>query len=110
MKVTDVMLPWGRRPLYVLPAGKVPPNPSELLGSSQMKALLDEFAKSFDVVVCDAPPLLPVTDAAVLSRLTAGAIVVTAAGRVERSMETPPAFSVTCEGSTVAIAVAPVES
>ncbi|HBU43629.1 MAG TPA: chromosome partitioning protein, partial [Microbacterium sp.] len=40
-KVTDVMLPWGRRPLYVLPAGKVPPNPSELLGSSQMKALLD---------------------------------------------------------------------
>ena len=80
-KVADVMLPWGRRPLYVLPAGKVPPNPSELLGSSQMKALLDDFANTFDVVICDAPPLLPVTDAAVLSRLTAGAIVVTAAGR-----------------------------
>ena len=80
-KVTDVMLPWGRRPLYVLPAGKVPPNPSELLGSSQMKALLDDFANTFDVVICDAPPLLPVTDAAVLSRLTAGAIVVTASGR-----------------------------
>ena len=80
-KVTDVMLPWGRRPLYVLPAGKVPPNPSELLGSSQMKALLDDFANTFDVVICDAPPLLPVTDAAVLSRLTAGAIVITAAGR-----------------------------
>lgn len=80
-KVTDVMLPWGRRPLYVLPAGKVPPNPSELLGSSQMKALLDDFVNTFDVVICDAPPLLPVTDAAVLSRLTAGAIVVTAAGR-----------------------------
>ena len=80
-KVTDVMLPWGRRPLYVLPAGKVPPNPSELLGSSQMKALLDDFANTFDVVICDAPPLLPVTDAAVLSRLTAGAILITAAGR-----------------------------
>ena len=80
-QLTDVMLPWGRRPLYVLPAGKVPPNPSELLGSSQMRALLEDFANTFDVVICDAPPLLPVTDAAVLSRLTAGAIVITAAGR-----------------------------
>lgn len=79
--VADIMLPWGRRPLYVLPAGKVPPNPSQLLGSAQMKALLDEFAKTFDVVIRDAPPLRPVTDTAALSRLTAGAIVVTAAGR-----------------------------
>ena len=81
VKVQDVMGPWGRRPLYVLPAGKVPPNPSELLGSSQMQALLTEFAKSFDVVLCDAPPLLPVTDGAVLSKLTAGAIVVAATGK-----------------------------
>ncbi|MFJ6653830.1 polysaccharide biosynthesis tyrosine autokinase [Microbacterium sp. NPDC091313] len=80
-RVADVMLPWGKRPLYVLPAGKVPPNPSELLGSKQMGQLLDALSKEFDVVLCDAPPLLPVTDAAILARSTSGAIVVVSAGR-----------------------------
>lgn len=80
-RVADVMLPWGKRPLYVLPAGKVPPNPSELLGSKQMGQLLEALSNEFDVVLCDAPPLLPVTDAAVLSRSTTGALVVVAAGK-----------------------------
>lgn len=80
-RVADVMLPWGKRPLYVLPAGKVPPNPSELLGSKQMNQLLEALANEFDVVLCDAPPLLPVTDAAILSRSATGALVVVAAGR-----------------------------
>jgi capsular exopolysaccharide synthesis family protein len=80
-RVADVMLPWGKRPLYVLPAGKIPPNPSELLGSKQMGQLLDALANEFDVVLCDAPPLLPVTDAAVLSRQATGALVIVAAGR-----------------------------
>jgi capsular exopolysaccharide synthesis family protein len=80
-RVADVMLPWGKRPLYVLPAGKVPPNPSELLGSKQMGQLLEALGKEFDIVLCDAPPLLPVTDAAVLSKFTAGALVIVAAGK-----------------------------
>jgi capsular exopolysaccharide synthesis family protein len=80
-RVADVMFPWGKRPLYVLPAGKIPPNPSELLGSKQMGQLLDALAKEFDVVLCDAPPLLPVTDAAILARSTSGAIVIVAAGK-----------------------------
>lgn len=80
-RVADVMLPWGTRPLYVLPAGKIPPNPSELLGSKQMGQLLDALSNEFDVVLCDAPPLLPVTDAAVLSRSTTGALVIVATGR-----------------------------
>src|SRR3546814_9577495 len=75
------MFPWGKRPLYGLPAGKIPPNPSELLGSKQMGQLLDALAGELDVVLCDAPPLLPVTDAAILSRSTSGAIVIVAAGR-----------------------------
>ena len=83
-RVSDVMLPWGNRPLYVLPAGKVPPNPSELLGSTQMTTLLETFARDFDVVLLDAPPLLPVTDAAVLARNVTGAIVVVASGRTSR--------------------------
>lgn len=80
-KVSDVLLPWGNRSMYVLPAGKIPPNPSELLGSARMQKLLDALAEEFDVVLCDAPPLLPVTDAAVLSRVTSGAIMAVAVGR-----------------------------
>jgi capsular exopolysaccharide synthesis family protein len=83
-KVNEVMLPWGGRSLYVLPAGKVPPNPSELLGSHQMNSLLEMFERDFDVVLCDAPPLLPVTDAAILARATSGALMVVSAGRTTR--------------------------
>ncbi|WP_065570915.1 polysaccharide biosynthesis tyrosine autokinase [Microbacterium oleivorans] len=84
VRVGDVMLPWGGRSLFVLPAGKIPPNPSELLGSKQMATLLEVLERDFDVVLCDAPPLLPVTDAAILSRSTSGAILVASAGRVTR--------------------------
>lgn len=83
-RVGDVMLPWGQRSLYVLPAGKIPPNPSELLGSKQMHTLLEVLERDFDVVLCDAPPLLPVTDAAILAKATSGAIVVVSAGRTNR--------------------------
>ncbi len=83
-RVGDVMLPWGGRSLYVLPAGKIPPNPSELLGSNQMRTLLEALERDFDVVLCDAPPLLPVTDAAILAKATSGAIVVVSAGRTNR--------------------------
>ncbi|GAA5038069.1 polysaccharide biosynthesis tyrosine autokinase [Microbacterium fluvii] len=83
-RVGDVMLPWGGRSLYVLPAGKIPPNPSELLGSKQMETLLDVLERDFDVLLCDAPPLLPVTDAAILARRTSGAIVAVSAGRTTR--------------------------
>lgn len=84
VRVGDVMLPWGGRSLFVLPAGKIPPNPSELLGSKQMATLLEVLERDFDVVLCDAPPLLPVTDAAILARGTSGAILVASAGRVTR--------------------------
>lgn len=83
-RVGDVMLPWGGRSMFVLPAGKIPPNPSELLGSKQMGTLLEVLERDFDVVLCDAPPLLPVTDAAILARTTSGAILVASAGKVTR--------------------------
>ncbi|WOF22257.1 polysaccharide biosynthesis tyrosine autokinase [Microbacterium betulae] len=84
VRLPDVLRKWGRHGLYVLPAGKVPPNPSELLGSRRMTELLESVRKEADVVILDAPPLLPVTDATVLARLTGGAIVVVAAGRTTR--------------------------
>lgn len=83
-ELADVVQRWGRNHLYVLPAGRIPPNPSELLGSAQMLRVLEELKDTFDVVLFDAPPLLPVTDAAVLARSVGGAIVVVAAGRAHR--------------------------
>ncbi|MFF2487709.1 polysaccharide biosynthesis tyrosine autokinase [Microbacterium sp. NPDC058062] len=83
-RLADVMLPWGNRSLYVLPAGKIPPNPSELLGSKSMLQLLEALERDVDVVLCDAPPLLPVTDAAILAKATSGAILVVSAGHTNR--------------------------
>ncbi|MDF2576452.1 MAG: chromosome partitioning protein, partial [Agromyces sp.] len=83
-RLSDVMLPWGNRSLYVLPAGKIPPNPSELLGSKSMRQLLEALERDVDIVLCDAPPLLPVTDAAILANATSGAILVVSAGHTNR--------------------------
>ncbi|NIJ05855.1 polysaccharide biosynthesis tyrosine autokinase [Frigoribacterium faeni] len=83
-ELTDVLQPWGRGGLVVLAAGTTPPNPSELLGSRAMAALIDELTATFDHVIVDAPPLLPVTDAAVISTMTSGAILVVGAGRATR--------------------------
>ncbi|MGN6219624.1 MAG: polysaccharide biosynthesis tyrosine autokinase [Microbacterium sp.] len=66
--------------LLVLGAGKLPPNPSEVLGSERMRTLLRELAEDYTVIV-DAPPLLPVTDAAVLSHSADGAVVVASVGK-----------------------------
>ncbi|WP_203136297.1 polysaccharide biosynthesis tyrosine autokinase [Microbacterium sp. JZ31] len=84
-ELTDVLQKWGRRSLYILPSGKIPPNPSELLGSAPMAQLLEDFSRDADIVILDAPPLLPVTDAAVLAKRTSGAIVVVAAGATHRN-------------------------
>ena len=84
VEVEDVAQPWGRAGLTVIPAGRTPPNPSEMLGSQAMRTLVSTLEASFDYVLIDSPPLLPVTDAAVLSKLTSGALVVTAAHRTRR--------------------------
>ncbi len=84
-ELQDVIQRWGRKDLFVLPAGRIPPNPSELLGSAAMVATIAEVGRAFDIVLFDAPPLLPVTDAAVLARVVGGAIVVVSAGRAHRA-------------------------
>lgn len=72
----SVVQEWGPNGLNVLTAGSLPPNPSILVGSAAMSAVLEEAGRRYDVVVVDAPPLLPVADAVVLTRLTDGAVVV----------------------------------
>ncbi len=66
--------------LDVIPAGTLPPNPSELLGSDNMKELFKELTDRYDKIFFDAPPLMAVTDAAILGALTDGVLLVTRAG------------------------------
>ena len=60
----------------VLPAGITPPNPGQLLGSDAMTTLIAELHGRYDFIVVDSPPVVPVTDALTLTRLTDGTIVV----------------------------------
>ncbi len=89
----DALQSWGTDGLTVLPSGPTPPNPSEsLLGSMQMRTLLQNLESRADMVLIDAPPLLAVTDAAVLSRLASGCVLVVRARvtkkeQVARAME-----------------------
>jgi capsular exopolysaccharide synthesis family protein len=71
--------------LNILPSGPLPPNPAELLGSSQMIKLLDVLSASYDMLILDTPPLLAASDAAIVSRIADGALVVVRAGRTEKS-------------------------
>jgi capsular exopolysaccharide synthesis family protein len=80
--INDLLQHWGEDNLYVLAAGQIPPNPSELLGSQEMKELISRLEQVFDTVVIDAPPLLPVTDAAVLSQHVGGVIVVVGSQKI----------------------------
>ena len=100
--LVDVAQPWGRGQLHVLPAGQIPPNPSELLGSRVMQELIAELEQRFDYVLFDAPPLLPVTDAAILSKNASGAIVVVAAGKTHKGQLTGAVAALESVGAHVA--------
>jgi capsular exopolysaccharide synthesis family protein len=72
----DALQPSRVPNLTVMPSGVIPPNPSELLASRAMKQLIDSATRHFDYTIVDCAPLLPVTDAAILSRQTDGALLV----------------------------------
>lgn len=77
----DVAQRSARHPdLQVLAAGGIPPNPSEMVGSRAMRTLLAKLAEDH-IVIVDAPPLLPVTDAALLTASADGALIVILAGK-----------------------------
>lgn len=80
----DVTQPLEMDGLEVLTSGQIPPNPSELLGSENMKDLLKKAHETYDFIVIDTAPLLAVTDAVVLSRHVGGTVVVAQSERVRR--------------------------
>lgn len=79
----DSLQSWGPFGLRVLLSGAIPPNPSELLGSAQARRLFSILRERFQVVIIDCPPLMAVTDAAIVAELCGGAILVVGCGKVE---------------------------
>ena len=69
--------------LDVLPAGALPPNPSELLGSGTMQRLIEELRGKYTTIIFDSPPTLAVTDATVLAAAADGVILVVRAGETD---------------------------
>lgn len=108
----DVVQTYGDSTLDLLASGEVPPNPSELLGSRQMRTLLGELVERYDVVILDTAPLLPVTDGAVLARQADGALVVAGANVAHRpQLQTAVAALETVEARVLGIVLnrVPVE-
>lgn len=71
--------------LFLLSSGTPPPNPSEFLNSQRMQDLIAQFREQFDFVIFDCPPILPVTDAAILASKTDGTLMVYRVGKIARS-------------------------
>lgn len=70
--------------LTVMTSGPIPPNPAELVGSARMGALLEQLQERFDTVLIDSPPVLAVTDAAVLAPKVGGVVLVVRANAVDQ--------------------------
>lgn len=83
-EVVDVMQSWGDGALSVISAGPIPPNPGELLASSQMALLLEDLRQKNDFVLIDTPPLLPVADATGLSVMVDGVLLCARFGDTKR--------------------------
>lgn len=77
-----LLKPYGRIPnLKVITSGPIPPNPAEMLGSSEMRTLVDFLSSNFKHVVIDSPPAISFTDATILATLVDGVVIVAMAGK-----------------------------
>lgn len=76
VSIEDCMIQDPASNFAVIPSGEIPPNPSELLESPNMKRLLDVLTERFDYVICDTPPATVVTDSAIVSRYCDGVLLV----------------------------------
>jgi len=84
--VTERLQETGIDNLWLLSSGPPPPNPAEMLGSGRMRTVIDQLKTQADIVLFDSPPVLAVTDAAVLATQLDGVVLVNDAGRTRRSL------------------------
>jgi capsular exopolysaccharide synthesis family protein len=107
----QVLQPWGTG-LWLLASGHRPPNPSELLGSPRMAELIDELRDRFDKIIFDSPPLLPVTDGAVVAARADGTLLLvrarkTTGAQVAAAVQALAAVDARLLGSVLTMVAAP---
>lgn len=78
------LLDVGVENLRLMPSGPLPPNPADVLGSAKMEQVIDALKERADIILFDAPPVVVVTDAAVLGTKVDGVLLVVSAGRTRR--------------------------
>ena len=81
VSVDDVVKTTDIPNLYVMPCGPTPPNPAELLLTKRFREVLADLQARFDFILLDSPPLLAVTDAVILARLSDGVVLIAQAGK-----------------------------
>lgn len=81
----DVLIETSVPNLFVIPSGPIPPNPTELLGSQHIKDLIVTLQQNFELILFDSPPVLAVTDAAILSSAVDSTLLVVELGRSRAS-------------------------
>lgn len=85
-ELSDVIQPSNTENLFIMSAGPTPPNPSELLSSKPMAALLDTIRGMYDVIIIDTPPILSVTDAQIVATQSDGVVLVIDSGKVKKTV------------------------
>lgn len=85
MGMENLMQTQGISNLHIITSGSIPPNPAELLNSSRMAEFIEEVREVYDIVLFDAPPILHVTDAAILGKKVDGALMLYKAGDIPRT-------------------------
>jgi capsular exopolysaccharide synthesis family protein len=83
--LAQLALPTLVENLFLLPAGALPPNPSELLGSQRMADVIDELRAAYDLLIFDTPPVLAASDGAILATHADGVVLVVRAGATARA-------------------------
>lgn len=78
------LLDVGVENLQLMPSGPLPPNPADVLGSGKMEQVINSLKERADIILFDAPPVVAVTDAAVLGTKVDGVLLVVSAGRTRR--------------------------
>lgn len=73
-----------RKNMDVIPAGEIPPNPTELLGSEEFKSMIESFSEEYEYIILDTSPVNHVTDAALLSELVDGIVLVVRSGKTQK--------------------------
>jgi Mrp family chromosome partitioning ATPase len=85
-KINSVILKTEVDNLFLLPSGKIPPSPSELLASARMSFIISYLKKKFDMLIIDTSPVMPTSDALILASLMDGVLLINRSGMINRKM------------------------